>query len=202
MAGRGTNKHMGRAPGGRGGGWDAAPVFLFRLGVLQLSSSPACSGEARERPALPGMGMGEGGDCDRADGAGQEQSGSACGENTQPQPWGYRGIGGFNPAQCKSGCGMVAMKARNTVSLSSRVEITILQCSDLHLHLAAVGPSPRKGDLPQPSGAVQTEQLCLLQSWARRRAAGWPQRWGPLLCGQETRSIWAHKSQGKDPGWC
>lgn len=74
-------------------------------------------------------GWGEGRDCGRADGAGQEESGSSYGENTQPQPWGCRAIGGFNPPQWKRGCGKVAVKARNMVSLSSRVEIIILQCS-------------------------------------------------------------------------
>lgn len=60
-------------------------------------------------------GWGEGGDCGRADGAGQD-SGSTYGEKSQPQPWGCRAIGGFNPRQWKSGCGKVAMKARNKES--------------------------------------------------------------------------------------
>lgn len=72
----------------------------------------------------------------------REESGSTCGEKTQPQPWCGRAIRGFNPPQWKNRCGKLEMKARNMVSLSSRVETIILQCSDLHLHLATEGPSP------------------------------------------------------------
>lgn len=122
-------------------------MFLFRLGELQLSLSPAQIEKAQEKPALSGMGMcegeqqpwrGEKGDCGRK--GRLEESISTCGENTQPQPWGCKAIGGFDPPQWKSR--KVAVKARNMVSLSSRVEIIILQCSDLHLHPAAEGPFP------------------------------------------------------------
>lgn len=109
----------------------------------KLRRGQPCQGSGRVRGSSSSGEWGEGGDCGRADGAGREESGSAYGEDTQPQSWGCRGIGGFNPPQWKSGCGKVAMKARNMMSLSSRVEIIILQCSDLHLHLAAEGPSPQ-----------------------------------------------------------
>lgn len=45
-------------------------------------------------------------------------------------------------------------------------EVNSLQCSDLHVHLAAEGPSL----WPEAPGAAQAEQPCLLQIWARQRA--------------------------------
>lgn len=93
------------------------------------------------------------------------------------------------------------MKARNMVSLSSRVEIIILQCSDLHLHLAAEGPSPQPETPRYHADRAALPPAELGQAESSRLAP----EMGPLLCGstgQETRSIWAHKSQGKDPGWC
>ena len=43
-------------------------------------------------------------------------------------------------------------------------ENSSLQCSDLHVHVAAEGPSLWQ----QHPAAVQAEQPCLLQSWARQ----------------------------------